>query len=77
MAGIEIYVRHNAGGAMLSIHLDSTTKQRLLDALQEGSFNAPDTSMHLELTLLPEWLDPLGSLHSRIPLVSINVSTVE
>lgn len=72
--GIEIYVRHNSDGAMLNIHLDASTKERFIAALQEGRFSSADVSINLELFVLPQWVTDPEYGHVRIPLTAINVT---
>jgi 8-oxo-dGTP pyrophosphatase MutT (NUDIX family) len=71
--GIEIYVRQNSYGAMLNIHLDASTKQRLIAALQEGRFSSADIPINLELSVLSHWVTDTEYGNVRIPLTAINV----
>mgnify|MGYP000508771439 CR=1 FL=1 len=73
MSGIEIYVRHRSEGTMLNIHLDQEAKEALIAALQSGKFDNPNMPIHLELSILPEWLSDTHSMHARIPISEINV----
>lgn len=77
MSSIEIYVRHNSDGAMLNVHLNSSTKQELITALQSGRFEAENVPIHLELSVLPEWLTTQGGTHARIPITAINISEAD
>lgn len=77
MSGIEIYVRHNGNGAVLNIHLDSSTKQELITALQSGRFESADMPIYLELSVLPEWLTTQGESHARIPVAAINIAETD
>lgn len=77
MSSIEIYVRHNNDGAMLNVYLDSSTKQELITALQSGRYESADASIHLELSVLPEWLTNQGEAHARIPIAAINVTETD
>lgn len=77
MSSIEIYVRHNNNGAMLNIYLDSSTKQELIAALQTGCFESADVPIHLELSVLPEWLTIQGEAHARIPITEINIAETD
>lgn len=77
MSGIEIYVRHRSDGAMLNIYLDRKAKEALIAALESGKFEAPNTPISLELSVLPEWLSEPGSTHARIPISEINVSIAD
>ncbi|CAH0349854.1 hypothetical protein [Aquabacterium sp. CECT 9606] len=75
MSGIEIYVRHRSDGAMLNFHLSSRDRQALIHALTTGG-GMEDTSIpiHLELSLLPQWLTDPENMHARIPISAINIS---
>lgn len=77
MSRIEIYVRHSSDGAMLNIYVDSSTKQQLISALQSGQYESADASIHLELSVLPEWLANQGEAHARIPIAAINFTETD
>jgi hypothetical protein len=77
LSSIEIYVRHNGNGAVLNIYLDSSTKQELISALQSGRFESAGVPMHLELSVLPEWLTNQGESHARIPVAAINIAETD
>ncbi len=77
MRVIEIYVRHNNDGAMLNIYLDHRAKQDLIIALQSGRFESEDASIHLELSVLPEWLTSAEEMHARIPIRAINFTEAD
>jgi hypothetical protein len=77
MRSIEIYVRHNNNGAMLNIYLDSSSKQELIAALQSGRFESADVPVHLELSVLPEWLTTPSEAHARIPITAINIAETD
>lgn len=72
MSGIEIYVRHRSDGAMLNFHLSSRDRLALIHALTMGSMKDASIPVHLELSLLPEWLTDPESMHARIPISAIN-----
>jgi hypothetical protein len=74
MSGIEIYVRHRSDGAMLNFQLSSSDRQVLIHALTTGGMENASIPIHLELSLLPQWLTDPENMHARIPISAINFS---
>lgn len=77
MSGIEIYVRHRSEGAVLSFHLSSDEREALIHALMNGSIDEASVPVHLELSVLPQWLIDPEHMHARIPISAINVNIDE
>lgn len=77
MSGIEIYVRHRAEGAMLNFHLSSNDRLALIRALTTGSMDGDGVPIHLELSLLQQWLTDPDGMHARIPIGSINFNITD
>ena len=79
---IEIYVRQSAGTNFLTIYAPSSSRDKLIDSLKCGSFQDPNTTIHVEMHVLPEWITDankraaverdLGSIHIRIPIFAIS-----
>lgn len=79
---IEIYVRHNNNDTMLNFYLPEQLKSELTKAVTGGQFRAYGQTIHLELSILPEWItdhaqrDNLSKLespvHLKIPITCIN-----
>jgi len=59
---------------MLNFHLSSRDRQALILALTTGSMEDASIPIHLELSLLPQWLTDPESMHARIPISAINFS---
>ncbi|AWI53496.1 hypothetical protein DEH84_08690 [Aquabacterium olei] len=59
---------------MLNFHLSSRDRQALVHALTKGTMEDASIPIHLELSLLPQWLTDPECLHARIPISAINFS---
>lgn len=79
--GIEIYVRHSSGKAMLTIYVPDSQRESLMRGLAGGQV-AFEVPAHLEMSSLPQWItdDELRAklanetVHLRIPIGSVTVN---
>jgi len=83
--GLEIYVRPSGDDTFLNIHASGKAKKQLLSGLKSGSCDGREMPIHVELSVLPEWLTEgqdqareflqrIGPIHVRIPISAINVA---
>lgn len=81
--GIEIYVRPSGDRVLLNLYVPAEAKAAFLKALQDGTLDAADTPIALELSLQPEWATDAelrekianvhGPIHARIPIDQLNL----
>jgi hypothetical protein len=79
---IEIYVRPSGDKMLLNFHIPEAARDKFIAGLREGHSDGKDTIMHLELSVLPNWLTDADertqcfanstSLHVRVPVAAIN-----
>ena len=84
MNDIEVYVRHSAGKALLMFHAPETLRAAMLAAARSGKLDAKSARIHLELSILPEWIsDPAvrdsvsridDPIHIRIPISALTIN---
>lgn len=68
---IEIYVRNSGDRNLLMLHVPESMKERLIEGIRNGSFEAEDASIYLELSVLNEWRDADNSDHVRLEVNEI------
>ena len=74
MNGIPFVITQNGEASMVIEGVKQfQEKEALIAALQSGKFDNPNMPIHLELSILPEWLSDTHSMHARIPISEINV----
>ncbi|MCJ0765277.1 hypothetical protein [Variovorax terrae] len=71
---IEIYVRNSGDRNLLMLHVPEGMKERLIEGIRNGSFEAQDASIHLELSILNEWKDVDNPEHVRLEVNEITAS---
>ena len=81
--GIEIYIRHSGGDALLHAHVPFDIKNQVVESLKLGDLTSDLAPMTLELMVLPEWIsDPKERkkyeskgtmLHLRIPIARAGI----
>ena len=74
---IEIYVRNSGDRNLLMFHVPESMKERLIEGIRNGSFEAHDASIHLELSVLNEWKDEDNPEHVRIEVSEITANYEE
>lgn len=70
----EIYVRQSAGRNLLMLHVPEELKERFIEGLKNGSFEAQDVSIHLEMSVLEEWKDVDDHNYIRLELSEITAN---
>jgi hypothetical protein len=83
MNDLEIYVRHSAGKALLMLHAPEALRAIVLAAVKGGEVDSTKARIHLELSILPEWItDPSvrkqvskihDPIHIRIPISALSM----
>jgi hypothetical protein len=81
-SGIEIYIRPSGDKILLNFYIPEAVRDKFIAGLREGHFDGKDLNMHLELSVLPDWLTDASertrcfanstSLHVRVPVAAIN-----
>ena len=71
---IEIYIRNGGNRNLLMLHIPESMKDRLIEGIRNGSFEAHDACIHFELSVLDEWKDEENPEHVRIEVNEITVS---
>lgn len=80
---IAIYVRPSGDDTYLHFHVPTDRCEALFSGFKNGSFENTDTDIHLEISILPEWITDESQreqltqctkvVHLRIPITRINV----
>ena len=70
----EIYVRQSAGRNLLMLHVPEELKERFIEGLKNGSCEAQDVSIHLEMSVLEEWKDVDDHNYIRLELSEITAN---
>lgn len=77
---VEMYVRHSAGLALFHVHLPAAFASTFIERLRGDQVTSDDAVVHLELSVLPEWvtdsdqraqLTKIGPVHVRVPIAQI------
>lgn len=71
---IEIYVRNSGDINLLMLHVPESMKEQLIEGIRNGSFEAQDASIHLELSVLNEWKDADNPDHVRLEVNEITAN---
>ena len=71
---IEIYVRPSGDKNLLMLHVPEEMKERLIEGIRNGSFEAHDASIHLELIVLNEWREEDYPEHVRFEVNEITAN---
>jgi hypothetical protein len=84
MNDLEIYVRHSSGRALLMLHAPEALRATVLAAIKSGEIDSTQARMHLELSILPEWITDSSvrmqvskiedSIHVRIPISVLSMN---
>lgn len=72
--GIEIYLRHSGGRALLMLHVPASMRDRFQEALQNGLVDGRQIPIAFECPVLPEWTsDPSDPAHMRTIIEQISI----
>jgi len=87
MNDVELYVRYSGGAALLMLHAPEALRSTVLAAIKNGELDSSQASIHLELSILPEWItdptmqkqvsDLYEQIHIRVPISSFNINFSE
>lgn len=68
---IEIYVRNSGDRNLLMLHVPESMKERLIEGIRNGSFEAQNAGIHLEISVLDKWKSKENPEHVRLEVNKI------
>ena len=74
MNGIEVYLRHSDGRALLMLHVPSCMRAQFLQAGQDRVVDGQGLPISFEAPVLPEWrADDVGFTHMGMQIDQITI----
>lgn len=72
--GVEIYLRHSGGRALLMFHVPAHLREQFQQAMLNGMVDGRQIPIAFEAPVLPEWmLEPDNPQHMRLNVDQISI----